>query len=184
MLKQSILICLLSLLLFSIGCLPFVEYEQSTVLIENVDIDASLKVAEAELKKANGVSVLGLWSIRNQIITPAQAIKINNMYLSYIDGIKSDFGLWHIAWAIADFYRLGDGEVQTNLAPAYSNAVSQITNLNRFKKVAREHILGDKIYMGDIHSLARRYVRTHVVAPKNDKYLQSYEEYLSNQKKK
>ena len=44
--------------------------------------------------------------------------------------------------------------------------------------LADKFVNGDKIYMGDAHSLGRRYAETHVVVPGNPKYLQSFEEYL------
>ena len=43
--------------------------------------------------------------------------------------------------------------------------------------MAAEHVNGSKIYMGDIHGAARSFARAHIVAPGNERYLQSLDDY-------
>ena len=140
-----------------------------------MDIDQTLKVAEMEIDKGTIGCVLGVWAIRDQMITPSQAARMSDLYFSRIDSVYWSFNYWHLTWAIADFYKNGNDSIRSALAKAYDDAKERADYLGG---LADRFVNGDKLYMGDVHSLGRRYAETHVVVPGNPKYLQSFEEYL------
>ena len=67
------------------------------------------------------------------------------------------------------------------ISEAYEDAVNRPAQLDRFQKIAEEHINGEKIYMGDIHGLGRAFAKGHIVIPDNEDYINSYEEYLEGE---
>ena len=170
-----------SLLFFN--CFPYVYFDRTKVLLENVDVDQTLCISEVELKEGGFDSILTLWALRDQIITPEQAQRISDQYFSYIDNLDTEFGIWHLAWAISNFYRWGSDEVKSVLENAYLDAKKRPEKLKDFKKIANEHINGDKVYCGDIHDLGRYYTQTHIIVKGNKKYVQSFNEYLERKKK-
>lgn len=161
------------------ACAIYIDREREAVLIEGVDVDQSLDVAEKELEKG---TVLGLWALRDQVITPDQASRISSMYFAHIDEIDGgkdrlrSFNIWHLTWAISNFYRHGDDAVKAQLADAYDDAARRVQDLSR--PVAAEHFEGERIYVGDFHGFAHNYKVKHLVVPGNQDYLQCYEEYL------
>jgi hypothetical protein len=155
----------------------YVYYYQKDVIVNGINIDETLKIAKNELKKDSFDSVLGIWVIRDQVFTGAQASEIAKMYFDKIDKLNNDFSIWHLAWAVSNIYRNGNDEVKNAINDAYLDAVKRPERLKNFKSIANLHINGDKIYMGDIHGLGRAYAHSHIIAPGNKKYLQSYEEY-------
>jgi len=159
----------------------YLTHDRSKVLLQGVDIDQSLIVAEMELKKGGWGSILGVWAIRDQHLTPAQALKVSNLYFAWIDSEKINFNLWHLTWAVSDCYRNGDDSVKTILKNAYDDATKRAKELGG---LADKHVNGDKLYMGDAHSLGRLYAHKHVVVPGNREYLQSAEEYINRREKK
>lgn len=167
------------------GCLPYLYKEREPALIPGIDIDQSLDVAETELgdDSRKGFDVLTLWALRDQPITVEQASRINKMYLRHIDWIASKdtrahkFGVWHLTWAVSNFYRFGDAEVKAALQPAYKDAALRVEVLDR--KVATEHFEGKEIYSGPAHVLGRGFARKHLIVPGNEDYLQSYKQYTS-----
>ena len=187
--KKLLLLLGLALVLMT-GCFPYVYYEQKDVLLKGVDIDQTLEVAKVELDEGGFDAVLTIWAIRDQIITPEQAAKINDIYLKYIDNItykkdvEREFGTWHFAWAISDFYRNGDEQVKKELQTAYEDAIKRPETLEKFYKIANTLINGDKIYMGDIHGLGRAYAKSHIVVPGNKEYVQSFDEFMKNKQNK
>ena len=172
------------------GCFPYVYYEQKDVLLEGIDIDQTLEIAKVELDEGGFDAVLTIWAIRDQIITSEQAAKISEIYLKSIDNIdyKKDtdreFGMWHFAWAVSDFYRNGNEEIKAKLLNVYQDAVKRPDTLDKFNKIANTLINGDKIYMGDIHGLGRAYAKSHIVIPGNKEYVQSFDEFIKNKQKK
>lgn len=170
--------------LLLLSCFPYIYYSQNKVLLNGVDIDQTLNISINELEEGGFDSILTIWAIRDQIITSEQAKKINEMYFKYIDNIQykdettKEFGTWHFAWAISNFYRIGNEDIKKDLNDAYLDAVKRPDTLIKFKKIANELINGDKIYMGDIHGLGKAYAKTHIVVPGNKDYVQSYEEYI------
>ena len=57
--------------------MPYVSYnDQESVLIEGIDLAATLKVAEAEFARELSTSELPIWAIRDQVVTPEIAAKI------------------------------------------------------------------------------------------------------------
>lgn len=171
--------------LFSIGCFPYVYHSQDRVLIPGVDIPATLEIAKVELEEGGFDATLAIWAIRDQVVTADNARTISALYFTHIDSIAAqkdrttaDFGVWHFAWAISDFYRNGGDSVRATLESAYLDATKRPETLKHFQGAAREHVNGEKIYMGDIHALARSYALSHIVAPGNSRYLQSLDEYL------
>ncbi len=157
------------------GCMRYLTHIRSKVLLPGVDIDQTLKIAEIELDKGTLGCVLGVWVIRDQVVTPAQASKISDLYFSHIAMLKQSFNIWHLTWAIADLYKNGDQSIETVLQNAYADAKQRAHKLGG---LADKFVNGDKLYMGDAHSLGRRYAETHVVVPGNPRYLQSFDEYL------
>jgi hypothetical protein len=161
------------------GCFPYVYQQRERVLIPGIDVDQTLDVAELELGQGNS---LGLWAMRDQLVTGKQARRISGIYFENIEKVDSVdakarfFHLWHLTWAISNLYRLGGVGVKAELEEAYEDAGERVESLDM--KVATLHFKGDEIYMGDFHDLARSYARSHIVAPGNGKYLQSVEEYL------
>ena len=157
------------------GCLRYLTHDRSKVLLAGVDIDQTLKIAAIEIDKGTLGCVLGVWAIRDQIVTPLQGGTISDLYFSHISLLQQNFNIWHLTWAIADLYENGDAETRAALQKAYEDAQRRAHALGG---LADKFVNGDKIYMGDAHSLGRRYAETHVVVPGNPKYLQSFEEYL------
>ena len=168
------------------GCLPYLYHEREPALIEGIDIDQTLDVAEAELAEPDGFSVLTIWAIRDQVVTPEQARRISRLYLDSIDTIDSEdvrarkFGVWHFTWAIANLYRFGDAEVRGELAYAHADAVLRVERLDR--SFAEEHVKGDELYTGLAHAGGVAFAENHLVVPGNEDFLQSYEEYLEDRR--
>jgi hypothetical protein len=178
--------------LVSIGCFfPYVYHEQERVLVRGLDVDASLEIARSELKEGGFDATLAIWAIRDQIVTVDHARTISDLYFRYIDRVAAEedettaeFGVWHLAWAISNLYRNGDAGIKAELEDAYRDARSRPDRLRRFKDIASEHVNGKKVYMGDVHAAARAFARSHVVAPGNPKYLQSFEQYQRSKEQK
>jgi hypothetical protein len=160
------------------------HFSQKAALVKNVNIDESLKIAKDEMEKTNVGQSLGIWVLRDQIVTPEQARTISNLYLTHIDSMKSGFHIWHSSWAIANLYRFGDDAVKAELETAYQKAKKQPERLEgNTKKIADSHINSQRIVTGFIHAGGRSYAHRHLVVPGNRKYVQSYEEYKRKEKK-
>jgi hypothetical protein len=164
------------------GCLPYLYKERAPALIPGIDIDQSLDVAQHDLARPEAKSVLGVWALRDQPVTTAQAARINDMYLSSIPRIDNEemrhrsFAVWHFTWAISNLYRLGDETVRAALEPAYTDAMARAEKLDR--SVVDRLVLGKDIYSGPAHAGGRAYAHKHLVVPGNADYLQSYTQYL------
>jgi len=164
------------------GCLPYLYHEREPALIEGIDIDQTLDVAEAELAEPDGFSVLTVWAIRDQVVTAEQARRISELYLGSIEAIDDDdvrarkFGVWHFTWAIANLYRFGDEDVRGELAYAHADAGLRVDRLDR--SFAEEHVKGDEPYTGLAHAGGVAFAESHLVVPGNEDYLQSFAEYL------
>ena len=170
--------------LLSIGCFPYVYHRQDRVLVRGIDVDATLEIARSELEEGGFDATLAIWAIRDQVVTADNARTISELYFKHIDRIAAErdkttaeFGVWHFTWAISNLYRNGDGQIKAELEGAYLDARQRPDSLKTFKGIASEHVNGKKIYMGDIHAAARSFARSHIVAPGNDKYLQSLDQY-------
>lgn len=136
------------------------------------------------MQKGGISQALGIWVLRDQVVTPKQAQTIANLYLTYIDSMKSEFNIWHSSWAIANLYRFGDSAVKAELETAYQKAKKQPERMKGgSKKVANSQINGEQITTGFIHVGGRYYAHGHLVVPGNKKYIQSYEAYRKKQKK-
>jgi hypothetical protein len=161
------------------------HHTREPALVKNVNIDETLKITKEEIKKESISQSLGLWVLRDQIITPEQAETISDLYLSHIDSMKIGFNIWHASWAIANLYRFGDDRVKANLETAYQKAKLQPERIEKKgqKKIANSHINGEKMVTGFIHAGGRSYAKRHLVVPGNKKYIQSYEAYLKKEKK-
>jgi hypothetical protein len=177
------------LLLFSLSvmlssCFLSMHTRRKPALVKNVDINETLKISKHEMEKKSGSQGLGIWVLRDQVVTPAQAHTISDLYLSHIDSMKSEFNIWHSSWAIANLYRFGDEAVKTEQETAYQKAKIQPERLKGgTKKLANSHINGKKTVTGFIHAGGRAYAKRHLVVPGNKRYVQSYEEYLKKEKK-
>ena len=147
---------------------PFIAYNnQAAVIIENIDLEATLRVSEAELARKSATSELVIWGIRDQVISPEIARKISELYFSNIDmlyestpftAIDGNHAVWHFSWAISNLYRNGDAEVKTELQLAYEDAQRRPETLDYFKYIAINYIRGESIVMGDIHTPAHEAV--------------------------
>ncbi len=177
-LKITVLKVLPLLLLFSslTGCMRYLTHDRSEVLLDRVDIDQTLKVAEVKMNERQGKlgTSLPLWVIRDQVITADQGKQISSLYFQYVDNLQKKFDIWHLTWAISNIYRLGNDSVKAVIDSAYRDASLRAAKL---EGIADRMVNGDKIFMGDAHSGGRAFARKHVVVPGNKKYLQSYEEY-------
>jgi len=136
------------------------------------------------MQKKSISQALGIWVLRDQIVTPAQAKIISGLYLTHIDSMKSDFNIWHSSWAISNLYRFGNDLVKAELETAYQKAKIQPERMKgNTKKLANRHINGKRTVTGFIHAGGRSYAKRHLVVPGNKRYLQSYNEYLEKEKK-
>jgi hypothetical protein len=172
--------CILAIVSVAVGgCYTY--HDRSKVLIPNIDIDQTLEIAEQELQSKKRTSVLTVWAIRDQVLTKAQAERVSELYFKYIDKVDSEeqkarsFAVWHFTWAISNIYRQGEQEIKDVMAEAYRDAAKRVEKLEM--KIATSRFYGDKIYMGDTHSLGRSYSKRHLVVPGNEDYLQSVSEY-------
>ncbi len=172
--------------------MPYISYnDQKPVLIEGIDWDATLKVAEAEFAMELSTSELPIWAIRDQIVTPEVAAKIAILYFDNIEMLYGtapftrldwNHAVWHFSWAISNLYRNGDIAVKKELQIAYEDAIKRPETLERFTYMAIDHIRNDVVVMGDVHTPAHNRMKQLIVAPGNPEYLQSYDEYLENQR--
>src|SRR5688572_14351367 len=121
---RILLILPLFCLLFS-SCFLSMHYRQKPALVKNTNIDETLKISKDEMQKQSISQPLGLWVLRDQVVTPAQAKTISELYLAKIDSMKSDFNIWHSSWAIANLYRFGNDAVKAELETAYQKAKKQ-----------------------------------------------------------
>lgn len=165
-------------MIVQVQCLWYMTHNRDKVLLEGIDIDQTLVVAEHELREGGWGSVLTVWAMRDQKITPAQADEVSRLYFAHIDSLQRSFNVWHLTWAVANMYRLGGAEVKAALQEAFNDASKRAADLS---SVADRHVNGDKIYMGDAHIGGRHYARKHLVVPGNDRYLQSARSYLQQQ---
>lgn len=183
MLKQILIFSLLCVCLNS--CFLSLHHRRKPALVKNTNIDETLRISKDEMQKQNLSQSLGLWVLRDQIVTPSQAKTISELYLSKIDNMKSDFNIWHSSWAISNLYRFGDDGVKKELETAYQKAKKQPERIQKrgTKKLANRHVNGKRTVTGFIHAGGRSYAKRHLVVPGNKRYVQSYEEYLQTQKK-
>lgn len=175
-----------ALCLFLNSCFLSLHHRRKPALVRNVNMDETLKISTDEMQKQNMSQSLGLWVIRDQIVTPAQAKIISGLYLSKIDSMRSDFNIWHSSWAISNLYRFGDDAVKAELETAYQKAKKQPERIQRkgTRRLANRHINGRRTVTGFIHAGGRSYAKRHLVVPGNKRYLQSYEEYRKTQQTK
>lgn len=164
----------------------YIYNTQEPALVKNVDVDQTLKVAKDEMKKTDMAQSMGIWILKDQIVTPQQAKLISELYLTNLDRIVTPFNIWHAAWAISNLYRLGDDAVKAELETAYQIAKKEpdrISDDDDFKGAAMDHINGPKLTTGFIHFGGMSYAYDHLVVPGNKKYIQSYEEYRAREEK-
>jgi len=174
------------------SAMPYAFYDdQASVLIEGIDWNATLKVAEAEFSRRLSTSELVIWAIRDQQITPEIAQRISTLYFENIDMLYDtepftvidwNHAVWHFAWAISNLYRNGDSEVKEVLQAAYDDAIERPETLERFYYLAINHIRNDVVVMGDIHLPAHERMKQLIVVPGNADYPQSFEEYENSQR--
>ena len=152
----------------------YLTHDRSKVILKNVDIDQTLDIAAIDLDRGTHAPVLTVWAIRDQVVTPAEAKRVSDLYFGHIGKIKGKFDVWHLTWAIADLYRNGNPAVKTSLDSAYRDAKIRV---RKSYGIADRFVNGDKLYMGDAHSLGRAYAHGHVVVPGNPAYVQSSADY-------
>lgn len=158
------------------GCMRYLSHNRNDVLLEGIDIEQSLQVAEYELNRGKTGASLTIWAMRNQLFNESQAETISNLYFNHVDSLRK-FDVWHITWAVSDIYRLGSSSIRTVLDSAYKDASKRAQNSHR---LANRMANSEKVYMGDAHSGGRAYARKHLVVPGNIRYLQSFDEFLES----
>lgn len=159
---------------------------QKPALVKGVDVDQTLLVARDEMKKTDMAQSLGIWVLKDQILTPQQAKVVSELYLANLDRIVTPFNIWHAAWTISNMYRLGSDEVKAELEKAYQIAIKEpdrISDDDDFKGAAVDHINGKNLTTGFIHIGGISYAYDHLVVPGNNKYIQSYQDYLQREEK-
>lgn len=161
------------------SCFLSLHHRRKPALVKNTNMDETLKISKDEMQKKNLSQSLGLWVIRDQVVTPAQAKTISELYLNKIDSMNSDFNIWHSSWAISNLYRFGDEAVKKELETAYQKAKKQPERITRkgTRRLANRHVNGRRTVTGFIHAGGRSYAKRHLVVPGNKRYLQSYEAY-------
>lgn len=178
LLKKNLFTCflLISIWLFLTGCMRYLTLDREEVILDGVDIDQTLKVAEVKMNERKGKigTSLPVWVIRDQVISPDQGRKISSLYFQHVDSLQKKFDLWHLSWAVSNIYRLGNDSIKEVMHNAYSDASRRAL---RLKGITDRMVNGEKIYMGDAHSGGRAFARKHVVVPGNNKYLQSFEQF-------
>ncbi|MDG0970058.1 MAG: hypothetical protein P8O06_09480 [Porticoccaceae bacterium] len=157
--------------------ISYVSYnDQESVLIERVDLAATLKLAEAKFTHELSTSELPMWAIRIQVVTLEIAAKIAQLCFDNIEMLCTrepftiigwNHAIWHFSWAISHQYRHGDTAVKASLQLAYKGAITRSETLERCNHIAIHHIRNDTVVMGDIHTLAHNRIQQLVVAPGN-----------------
>jgi hypothetical protein len=177
--KPNIRISLLiAFTIFTSGCMKYLTHERSEVLLDGVDVNQTLEIAEIDIAKHKLGASLTIWAIRDQEFTPEQANIVSELYFQHIGDLKR-FDEWHLTWAIANMYRLGNDEVKMVLLDAYVDAARRARNLHR---LADKMVNGGTLYMGDAHAGGRAYAQKHVVVPGNREYIQSAADYTRKEK--
>ena len=167
----------LALTLFAAGCgqrVPYHPDDPEVLRVEGVDIDQTLDVAEFRIAHLDKYQSLGLWIMRDQVVTPEQATRVARIYFESIDGMGDEFDVWHCTWAIRNLHDGGSEEVQAALAGAFEDAQARA---KRQGGIADTMVNGSTPYHGDFHGLARRARRDMMVVPGNGDYTQSFEQY-------
>jgi hypothetical protein len=164
---------------------------QQAVLIDGIDFDTTMQIARNELKSKYATAELTIWAIRDQEIPQYIAAQVSQLYFEYIEGLYNseavaiidwNHAVWHFSWAISNMYRNGDEQIKETLQQAYDDALKRPQTLKRFRLVAVDHIVGDRVTMGDMHERARQYAQSHIVVPDNLDYIQNYQQYLDSKR--
>lgn len=177
--KYLIPIVVGAVVMFS-NCLPYLTTNRGESMVDAIDMDQTLRVAEQTMAEDKWGSVLTIWVVRDQHVTPDQAKHISRLYFENIGRLRRNFNIWHLTWAVANVYRLGDSEVQQALQGAYDDACKRAIDLGGS---AKRHTTSDTLYHGDAHGGGRAYAKRHIVAPGNPSYLQSYDEFLEKNRR-
>lgn len=165
------LITLLAIFFLQSCSFTLVTSNREKVLIENIDIDQSIIVSEREFAQKKTGRSLGFWAMRDQVINTKQAKRINASYKKHISFVYKEFDIWHMTWAITNFYRNGNDEVKAILAESYRDAVKRGVSLDR--RSTTLHVSGDKVYMGWFHFGGWAAAKKHLVVPGNKKFRQN-----------
>lgn len=181
---NKITFLIISAVIMALSCMRYLTNDRGEVLLDDIDLDQTLKVATMEMKLQNGSfgTSLPLWVIRDQYFDPIQTNIVKNLYLEYIDKLEKNFDVWHLTWAISNIYRLGDDSVKMVLEDIIGDVRER--SLTAGKISIKMSDQNEKIFMGDAHGGGRGYAKKHIVVPGNEKYLQSFEDYLSKKKRR
>jgi hypothetical protein len=150
-------------------------HTRSEALVKGIDIIETLTIAEHKMQDSSRSNSLVFWVIKDQKLNRNEAEKIGELYFEYKDNIVTDFDQWHFTWAVSNMYRLGNDSVKDALSRANAHALQWAHQVGRRARRATRDTV---IYMGDAHSGGRFFARRHIVAPGNEKYLQSAREYF------
>lgn len=175
----SLIIPVLLTGLLTSGCMRYLTHDRSEVLLDGIDVDQTLAIAEIEIQREKLGASLTIWVIRDQVFTPEQAKKVSELYFENVRGLKK-FDTWHLTWAIANIYRHGNDEVKEVLLDTYADAARRARKLSN---IADRMANGEKLYMGDAHGGGRAYAQKHVIVHGNEDYLQSAEGYPKKKNK-
>lgn len=190
--KKMAVTLFVGLMLSLSGCvnpdlrLKYLYYDdQEKVLLDGIDYETTMQIAELELAEGGNTSIITIWFIRDQILTPELAARINDLYFQYIDSVSElddyfyrNFSVWHFTWAMSNIYRNGNDDVKDAIRAAYEDAKTRPAQLDGFfRTIADSHVNGRRVVMGDAHEVGRRGAQTHVVIPSNPDYISNIEEY-------
>lgn len=173
---RKLYIFLVTILILS-SCMSM-KKDRDTYILENIDIEQTLQIAEYELEQNETGSSLTLWAIRDQNFTKENAVEVERLYFKYILKMPGSFDTWHFTWAISNIYRQGNAEVQSVLQEAYDDASELASTISKTSDTLSN---SEELYRGDVHFLGRGFAKSHLVVPGNNKYLQSAEEFFENQ---
>lgn len=169
------------LLIFMISCMRYLTDNREDVLLENIDLDQTLKIAEIEMEQQSGSfgTSLPIWIIRDQYFNSSQAKVVKKLYLKHINTLEKKFDIWHLTWAISNMHRLGSDSVKLVLDEIVIDARLKAKSAGKISiKMSNPE---EKLFMGDAHGGGRGYAKKHIVVPGNRKYLQSLNEYLKEE---
>ncbi|GEM_PF-4227777 len=162
------------------GCerrVPYHPDDSAVLKVEHVDIDQTLEIAAYRFDNLRKYQSLGLWIMRDQTITSAQAERVAELYFLHVDELRDEFDVWHSTWAIRNLYDGGAPSVKAALEDAVLDARRRA---RRQGGIADRMVNSEKVFYGDYHGLARAARRKMLVVPGNRRYVQSASDYRDN----
>eukprot|EP00771_Trimastix_marina_P002599 gnl/Trimastix_PCT/3739.p1 GENE.gnl/Trimastix_PCT/3739~~gnl/Trimastix_PCT/3739.p1 ORF type:complete len:575 (+),score=75.17 gnl/Trimastix_PCT/3739:76-1800(+) len=147
---------------------------QPRVLVDKIDMDASLQRCEQLLNASKGgfSASLPLWVLRDQLTTLPQAQKLAQLFTTYTNRIDNFFDWWHYSWAMIDVYRLSNASYRPHLQSAYDQALIMARTKGGGMGASIANSTTN-LWLGDAHALGRMMAHTSIIAPGNRLYRQA-----------